>query len=523
MADFKYIIVGSGIAGLYAALLASEQGSVLLLTKGGLQDCNTRYAQGGIAAAIGAGDSPALHLEDTLGAGAGLCDVEAARILTDNAPRAIADLVRLGVIFDTDHGEVALGREGAHRLARVLHAGGDATGAHIETVLARLVQARPIRIDEYSAAVGLVVDARSGKVTAVDAVQVRNGQTKRRYTGEAIVLATGGAGRLFRHTTNPEVATGDGVALAFNAGAAVADMEFCQFHPTALRFPGAPAFLISEAVRGEGAVLLTGDGDAFMARYHPMKDLAPRDIVSRAIVTEMQRAATDHVLLDMTHLPEQWLITRFPTIYHTCLQNGVDITREPVPVAPAAHYMMGGVLTNSWGETNLPGLFACGEVACNGLHGANRLASNSLLEALVFARRVVERAGSGIWEGIRFDDPLILDQPGLLNADAPTLTAENLVQTMWNKVGIVRDGVGLEEAVAIFNSWAGSLPASEDLTVQSLANQVLVGRLMAHAAQARTESRGAHFRLDFPAPRPEWVRRIVMVAHPPGNPFPSES
>lgn len=523
MADFKYIIVGSGIAGLYAALLAGEQGSVLLLTKGGLQDCNTRYAQGGIAAAIGAGDSPALHLEDTLGAGAGLCDVEAARILTDNASRAIADLVRLGVIFDTDHGEVALGREGAHRLARVLHAGGDATGAHIETVLARLVQARPIRIGEHSVVVRLLADKRSGKVTAVEVVQTRGGRKKIKYTGEYIVLATGGAGQLFRHTTNPEVATGDGVALAFNAGAAVADMEFCQFHPTALRLPGAPAFLISEAVRGEGAVLLTGGGDAFMARYHPMKDLAPRDIVSRAIVTEMRRTATDHVLLDMTHLPEQWLITRFPTIYHTCLQNGVDITRDPVPVAPAAHYMMGGVLTNSWGETNRPGLFACGEVACNGLHGANRLASNSLLEALVFARRVVERTGSGIWEGVRVDNPLILDRPGQLETGGPALNAKNLVRTMWDKVGIVRDGAGLREAVTIFNAWAGSLPVAEDMTTQSLSNRVLVGGLMAHAALTRTESRGAHFRVDFPEQHREWVRRIVMVANSSRNPISSGS
>lgn len=510
MSEFDYVVIGSGIAGLYTALLASQQGhSVLLLTKGALKDCNSQHAQGGIAAAVGPDDSPTLHLQDTLVAGAGLCDREAATILTSEGPRIIADLVRLGVRFDTDQGQIALGREGAHCKSRILHADGDATGAHIESVLSSLVQSSSVEIHEHAAALRLLPAAKVGDPTGVQVALLKEQGRTAQYAGHHVVLATGGTGRLFRHTTNPQVATGDGIAIAFRAGAAVTDMEFCQFHPTALKLPAVPAFLISEAVRGEGAVLRTEQGDRFMTRYHPMADLAPRDVVSRAIVTEMKDGDCDHVLLDATELPEQLLMTRFPTIYHTCRQNGLDITRDPIPVAPAAHYMMGGILTNTWGETTIPGLYACGEVACNGLHGANRLASNSLLEALVFAKRVVERTASHTWEGANDAQALVITSVAQ-TGNEPLPDTETLVRTMWDRVGIVRTGEKLRDAVDRFERWEAAIPRSDDLEVHSLANRILVGRLMAYAALNRTESRGAHFRSDFPRSRPDWERRIVM-------------
>lgn len=516
MSEFDYIVIGSGIAGLYTALLASQNNhSVLLLTKGELKDCNSQHAQGGIAAAVGPGDSPAFHLEDTLVAGAGLCDQEAAAILTSEGPQIIADLVRLGVRFDTDQGQIALGREGAHGKSRILHADGDATGAHIESVLSGLVQSSQVEIREHAAALRLIPPKTAGHLTGVEVAMLQEQGRIAQYAARYVVLATGGTGRLFRHTTNPQVATGDGIAIAFRAGAAVTDMEFCQFHPTALKLPGAPAFLISEAVRGEGAVLRTAQGDHFMTRYHPMADLAPRDVVSRAIVTEMKNSECDYVLLDATELPAQLLMTRFPTIYHTCRQNGLDITQDPIPVAPAAHYMMGGILTNSWGETTIPGLYACGEVACNGLHGANRLASNSLLEALVFAKRVVQRTDSGTWKGAKDTQALSISSVAE-PSNEPLPDSDTLVHLMWDRVGIVRNGEKLRSAVDQFERWTTAIPHTNTLELHSLANRILVGRLMAYAALNRTESRGAHFRSDFPRTRTNWERRIVMKLSDPG-------
>ena len=397
---YDYIVIGSGIAGLYSALLAVEHGSVLILTKGGIADCNTQYAQGGIAAAVGPEDSPSYHLADTLAAGAGLCNLDAARILAEQGPQAIAELVRLGVIFDTTDGEVSLGREAAHRMPRVLHAGGDATGARIELTLSSLAHHSRISVQEYVTTTRLLLDEHGGRVVGVAGLVGGAGAEVEFYAAHT-VLATGGAGRLYRYTTNPEVTTGDGVAQAYQAGAAVMDMEFFQFHPTALRLPGAPPFLITEAMRGEGAVLRNVHGDAFMTDYHTQGDLAPRDVVSRSLLEEMRRTEAGHVVLDATHLPSEMVAARFPSIYKTCLTHGLDITKDPIPVSPAAHYMMGGVLTNTDGETTLPGLYACGEVACTGLHGANRLASNSLLETVVFGQRVVRRTLEGGWTGPR--------------------------------------------------------------------------------------------------------------------------
>jgi L-aspartate oxidase len=506
---FDYLIVGSGIAGLYAALLARRHGSVCVLTKGSIDECNTKYAQGGIAAAVGRDDDPELHLRDTIMAGAGLVDPGAARILVEAAADRIHDLVGFGVPFDSADGEVALGREAAHSRHRILHAGGDSTGAHIELSLGGLARMSRITIKEYVQVEDIVVD--DGRAVAVQALDVRTGATER-FDAAAIVLATGGCGQLFRVSTNPDVATGDGVALAYRAGAEIHDMEFIQFHPTALRLPGVPVFLISEAVRGEGAVLRNAAGERFMPRYSDQAELAPRDVVARAIVSEMAATGTGRVYLDITHLPAPRITARFPQIYRYCLDHGVDMTREPIPVSPAAHYTMGGVRTNTWGETTLPGLYACGEVACTGVHGANRLASNSLLETVVFAKRIVERTASG---------DALTPEPTPGARDLPPWSAcgsprslpphrASLQALMWDKVGIVRDGAGLRKATVQLAAWRAALPAAHDRPSHELANMLLAGRLVAGAALVREESRGAHYRTDFPERRDEWQRRITF-------------
>jgi L-aspartate oxidase len=516
---YDYIIVGSGIAGLYAALLAREHGSVLVLTKGSIDDCNTRWAQGGIAAPIGAGDSAETHLRDTIEAGAGLVDEEAARVLTSEAGARIEDLVRLGVPFDTSEGEIALAREGAHSQARVLHAGGDSTGAHIELTLASLARHEGITVLEFTIATAIVNGTRNkeqGTGTRVSGIRALNTQTgeESEYECRHLILATGGAGQMYRVSTNPAVATGDGIALAYRAGAEVTDMEFVQFHPTALRMAGVQPFLISEAVRGEGGVLRDVKGERFMADYHAKGELAPRDVVARAIVERMEAVGADHVLLDVTHLQRWHVIARFPQIYRFCLGAGLDITREPIPVSPAAHYTMGGIRTNVWGETTLPGLYACGECACTAVHGANRLASNSLLETVVFARRVVERTveapgGSAPISAEAYD----LSKPVAAEAAGP---AREAVQSlMWEDVGIVREAEGLGWAKAALAAWDAALAeqtgvAPNDRAAIELRDLVLCSRLVTEAALVREESRGAHYRRDFPEPREEWRHHIVF-------------
>jgi L-aspartate oxidase len=509
---FDYIVLGSGIAGLYAALLAREHGSVLIVTKGSIEDSNTRYAQGGIAAAVGPDDSAELHLKDTLGAGAGLVDESAARILTGEAADRIADLVRFGVPFDTLDGEIVLGHEGAHSARRIIHAGGDATGAYIELTLSHLARAEGIAVLEHTLATEIVIT--DGRATGIGTLDTRSG-TAGVYAGATIVLATGGAGQLYRFTTNPAVATGDGIALAYRAGADVMDMEFIQFHPTALRLPGVPVFLISEAVRGEGGRLYAPDGRRFMLEIDERAELAPRDVVARAIVREMAAAGSDHVWLDITHLPAARITARFPQIYRFCLEHGLDITRQRIPVSPAAHYTMGGVRTNTWGETTIPGLYACGEVACTGVHGANRLASNSLLETVVFAKRVIERSRDGAND--RPDpapDAVSLPPPEPGEAPPPSLDA--LQALMWEDAGIVRDAEGLSRAARTLSAWQGALPAPSESALPAdrramheLANLVLVARLVVDAALRRTESRGAHFRTDYPSPSEQWLHHLV--------------
>jgi L-aspartate oxidase len=505
---YDYAIVGSGIAGLYAALLAREHGSVLVLTKGSIEECNTRYAQGGIAAAVGPGDSADLHLRDTIEAGAGLVDEEAARILVGEAAERIRDLVRFGVPFDSVDGEVALGREGAHSKARILHAGGDATGAHIELSLSSLARMSNIAIKEHCLLEDIALDGgRAAGVHTLDTLT----NARETFEAGAIILATGGCGQLYRVGTNPEVATGDGVAVAYRAGAEVMDMEFMQFHPTALRLAGAPVFLISEAVRGEGALLKEAGGRRFMPEYDERAELAPRDIVARAIHRELVEGGADCVYLDVTHLPAERISARFPQIYRYCLEHGLDITKEQIPVSPAAHYMMGGVRTNVWGETTVPGLYACGECASVGVHGANRLASNSLLETVVFAKRVVDRtlaSDGGPRAAGRMPDARPL--PDAMPAETPALTRAALQTLMWEQAGIVRDGDTLRRACATLSSWQATERVTADRPSHELANLVLCGRLAAEAALAREESRGAHYRRDFPEPRAEWRRHIVF-------------
>ncbi len=513
MSYYDYIIVGSGIAGLYTALLAKEQGSVLVITKGSIDDCNTKYAQGGIAAAIGRNDSPELHFSDTIGAGAGLCDEEAVRILVNEAPARIAELVNFGVPFDTLDGEIALTLEAAHSVPRILHAGGDATGEHIEVTLSKRVRAAKIQVLEDSQATEILVE--KGKVRGIKGLDCRTGSAEE-FECRHLILATGGAGQLFKFNTNSDIATGDGIALAFKVGAEIMDMEFFQFHPTALHLPGVTPFLISEAVRGEGGILRNVDGHRFMPDYSPQGDLAPRDIVARSILYEMKKTGSDRVFIDVTRLPPYIITTRFPHIYRFCLDHGLDITKELVPVAPAAHYMMGGVRTNSWGETSITGLFATGETACAGVHGANRLASNSMLEVVVFSKRIMEKTAKGTKAGVPdvtggAEVHQVLSQRQIPKSiPAPSFAA--LQKLHWDKVGVIRDRESLTQAAGILAAWQKSLPPPTDRPSYELHHLVLTGRLVTEAALLREESRGAHFRSDFPEGSPHWQRHIIFTA-----------
>ena len=508
MRTYDYVIIGSGIAGLYTALLAQRRGSVLILTKGSIDDCNTKHAQGGIAAAIGEGDTPDLHFWDTVVAGAGLSNRDAVRTLVTEAADRIADLIEMGVPFDTVDGEVALAKEAAHAMPRILHAGGDATGEHIEVTLGRNVRQSRIEVLEHFLATEILVE--DGIARGVEALETRTGSMEQ-FGCKHLVLATGGAGRLFKYTTNSEVATGDGISLAYQAGAEIMDMEFFQFHPTAIRLPGVPPFLISEAVRGEGGLLRNVEGHRFMPDYSPEKELAPRDVVTRSILYEMQKTHSDRVFLDITHLAPRVITTRFPHIYRFCMNHGLDITKGLIPVAPAAHYMMGGVKTDSWGETTIKGLFAVGETGCTGLHGANRLASNSLLEVLVFSKRAVEKDidktgedGPGLGE---------LSQccvPARGGSDVPLASTTALQALMWDNVGIIRAGDTLDKAANTISAWEKCLEKPSDRSSYELNNLVLTGRLVAEAALIRKESRGAHFRTDFPETSPDWVKHVVL-------------
>ncbi len=507
MQMYDRIIVGSGVAGLTAALTARGHGRTLLLAKDLLAESNTRYAQGGIAAALGADDSPTLHLDDTLAAGAGLVDEPAASVLTAAAPRRIAELLALGVPFDREDGRLALGREAAHSARRIVHAGGDTTGARLEETLVDRVREAASEVEVREQTLVTRILAERGRVAGAEVLDGCTGRLEQ-IAAPVVILATGGAGQLYHYTTNPAVATGDGVALAYRAGAEVMDLEFIQFHPTALRLAGAPAFLISEAVRGEGAVLRDAAGRAFMAEYDARAELAPRDVVARAIHEELARTDADCVYLDLTRLLVERVRARFPGIAAACLGYGLDITQQPIPVAPAAHYVMGGVRTTAAGETNVRGLFACGEVACTGVHGANRLASNSLLEGLVFGQRALQRSLEAAPPAAASADAAALPPAQQGEAGPPSL--DELQRLMWDLAGIVRTGEGLAYACSVLGAWERSLPPATDHASHELANLLLVARLVSAAALLRRESRGAHFRADFPRPSPAGVRHVVL-------------
>ena len=513
MAYYDCILVGSGIAGLYTALRARQHGSVLIVTKGNIDDCNTKHAQGGIAAPIGQNDSPELHFQDTIAAGDGLCDEEAVRILANEAPDRIADLVNLGVPFDTVNGKIALATEAAHSRPRILHAGGDATGEHIEVTLSKQVHSSGIRVLENCLATELLVE--NGRARGVRTLDCRTGSIDEFECG-SLILATGGAGQLFRFNTNSDIATGDGIALAFEAGAEITDMEFFQFHPTALRMPGVPPFLISEAVRGEGGILRNVEGRRFMPDYSAEGELAPRDVVARSIVYEMEKTGSGNVFIDVTHLPTHVTTTRFPHIFQFCLDHGLDITRDLVPVAPAAHYMMGGVKVNTWGETSIVGLFATGEVACTGVHGANRLASNSMLEVLVFSKRIIEKTKQGTNTGAsapgqQQEAHHLQGQRQAGEVAHPSPSILNVQTLLWDRVGIIRNKEGLDTAADTLAGWQGLLPQPTDRPSYELANLILTGRLITEAALIREESRGAHFRTDFPRHSTDWQHHVVFT------------
>ncbi len=489
------IVVGSGIAGSVLALEAAEHGPVVLITEGLLGEGSTQRAQGGMAAAIDEHDSVADHIADTLAAGAGLCDPEAVRVICADGPAQVAALLARGVDFDRADGRLRLAREGAHSAARVVHAGGDATGAHIVAALSAALRRDP-RIQVVEGERVLEVLVRDGRAVGVRTT----GGTR---TGRAVALAAGGMGHLYSRTTNPAGATADGTALAGRAGAALADLEFVQFHPTALAVGTSPLALVSEAVRGEGGILRDADGHRFMPDEHPMAELGPRDVVARAIARHAARLGAD-VTIDLRHLDADEVHARFPTVAALCAAHGLDLARDLIPVTPAAHYGVGGALTDMAGRTTLPGLFAVGESAATGAHGANRLASNGLLEAAVLATAAARALArpDGEWTMTLLPPTAAVAPPVPRGDDGTTRTA--LQDAMWRGVGVERDGDGLAVATAAL----AALPEGTDPATDNL---LMVGRLAAAAATLRTESRGAHFRADHPVADPAQARRIAWV------------
>lgn len=506
------IIIGSGIAGVYTALEVSEKYDIAILTKETLNISNSVLAQGGIAVSLDKKDSPELHLKDTLYAGAGLCDEEVVRVLVNEAAENIDRLCEFGVNFDKKNkDELSLTREGAHSMNRIIHAG-DTTGKEVLDKLIAVVKTRTnINIHERSFVVDLLTENGACKgVLTYD----EDAQCLKLYLSNIIVCATGGYGQLYSNTTNPEVATGDGVCMAYRAGAELMDLEFIQFHPTVLFHPENKSFLISEAVRGEGALLKNVNGKRFMPEYHFLNELAPRDVVSRAIFEEMKKTGAEHVYLDITFKGQEYLENRFPNIYKTCLGYGIDMARDMIPVAPAEHYCMGGIRADVYGKTNIKGFFACGECACNGIHGANRLASNSLLEGLVFGRMIGVQADDILactGRSITFED--VSNQTGRtpLELDKRAAIAD-IQREMTQNVGIIRDKIGLTKALDSVNTYELKIEdmKNETLADFELQNVQLLSKLVVESALEREESRGAHFRSDFDRTDDEkWQKHII--------------
>jgi L-aspartate oxidase len=514
------VVIGSGIAGLIAAVDASAKHHVTLITKADLAESNTHYAQGGISAVTSSDDSIAEHVEDTMVAGAGLSWLPAVEVLCAEGPDSIADLVAWGVDFDRSGADFARGLEAAHSHPRVLHAGGDATGAGISDALAAAARARVAEILEFTFVIDVATEVDLRGKTRVAGVSVLTASGPRFIEADVVILASGGAGQLYRHTTNPVVTTGDGVAAGLRAGAALADLEFYQFHPTALAVPG--SFLISEAVRGEGAVLINNAGERFMQKVHPLAELAPRDIVARGVQNEMRAQGGQPVLLDATALGTKFLDERFPSISKACRRYGLDWGTTPVPITPAAHYWMGGIATDVNGRTNIPGLYAVGEVGCTGAHGANRLASNSLLESIVTSRRAVrtigddwpENAPGSRWpEGPAATITLSVDDIYARDGKArPVVDRIELQTLLWDNVGLARDEAGLNNTLDQLRNWRPATPEHRVFPDWEDANLLLLAHAVTAAALARHESRGAHYRLDYPNAQPSLARPILVKA-----------
>lgn len=507
-----FVVIGSGIAGIRAAMELAEVGEVAILAKSRPDESNTEYAQGGIAAVLNKDDDRELHFSDTLEAGAGLCDTSAVQILVGEGPARVQELIEWGTAFDHEDGEIAFTREGAHSRRRILHARGDSTGQEISRTLVSRIRLMPrVHLFRNTFAIDLLL--KNGRCEGVIYLDQKSGQVKK-LRAASVLLASGGLGACFRDTSNPVVSTGDGFSIALRAGAALTDMEFIQFHPTALRIPGCPSFLLSEALRGEGAILRNTGGERFMPRYHSLAELAPRDVVSRAILEEVTQRNDETVLLDASHLGEAFLKKRFPMIYRTCLNYGLDMSKSQVPVFPAAHYVMGGVLVDTWGRTTLPGLYAAGEVACNGVHGANRLASNSLLEGLVFGRR----AGQAMTENLDVSWPRCpaIQSFTVVSPESEQEQGERqfLRETLSKKAGLMRSAKDLKLLLNRFPRYC--FPGQTQESIES-DNIRLNGCVIAAAALLREETRGGHSRLEFSARDDSLWRCHLVVTYSKGR------
>ena len=511
MLNFDIIVVGSGLAGLTAAYHASKHGSVAIITKSQLDTSNSYYAQGGIAAAITTGDSPDLHYQDTLLAGRGLCEKEAVHILVNEGCDRILELIGLGMRFDQKDNEYILGLEGGHNKRRILHAGGDATGKELTMFMLKKTMEQPtVSVFEYTAVTRLIVE--NEECIGLQALDFITGKNKI-FRARATILATGGLSRVFNRSTNPHTATGDGIALAYEAGARLADMEFIQFHPSALSAKNKDAFLISEAVRGEGAWLLNEKGERFMKEVHPLAELAPRDIVAFSIFKQMQKQNSPHIYLSVKHLDARKIKIRFSNINRKLKEYGYNMTKDLLPIAPAAHYMVGGIRTDLHGETNIAGLFACGEVASTGVMGANRLASNSLLECLVFGKRTSEKAA-----GREKSDLKIPKQKELTNLktheDFFLAIKNEIADLMSENVGIVRHGNALKETLYRIQAIKNRIPANpDDYNMLKAGQTVDISTLIIQSAIKREESRGGHIREDFQHENPDFRVHIMQQKH----------
>ena len=503
--ETDFIVIGSGVAGLRASIeLASSGARVTVLTKDKASESNTEYAQGGVAVVLSEDDNAELHEDDTLVAGAGLCDVKAVETLVTEGTNYIKQLIDWGTEFDSEGGKLVMGQEAAHSRRRILHAHGDSTGAEfVRSLIARAGQEKTINLTPFANTESLIVnEGRCVGVRFLDPIL----RAPREIYAKAVIMCTGGAGQLYLHTTNPPVATGDGMAMAYFAGAEMADMEFIQFHPTALNIENAPRFLLTEAMRGEGGQLKNKYGERFMPRYDERLELAPRDIVSRSIVAEIRRTGTRTVYLDMTAMDEEFLKHRFPKIYEVCRSYGLNIAKDLLPVSPASHYCMGGIRTDLHGRSTLPGLYAASEVTCTGVHGANRLASNSLLEGLVFGARA---GAAAAFDNSTFQIPnfkMKTEKSGIRNLESGMSTAvkKRVKRIMWDRVGIIRERDSLVRALKEFDQIA-----SGNLSTSSR-NFVTLARLVATAALWREESRGGHYRSDFPSAQDAWQRHSIQ-------------